>query len=358
LRTFSKTGGIEQVSRVAGKALYEVSKENGDRLKIFSMYDWSSEVDTRYFPSKIFRGFAIRKLPFVVQSVRCGIQSDVVVLSHINLLLAGFLIKLLSPKTKLILIAHGIEAWEKFSSRRMKMLMHCDQILSVSAFTKNTMIQNGLPEHKFKVLNNCLDPFLKEPHTDEKSEMLLKRYGFKKEDIVLMTLTRLASKERYKGYDIVIESLNKLRDHFPTLRYLIVGKYDKEEKSRLDKMITSYGLKERVVFAGFIPDEEIPAHFNIADIYIMPSEKEGFGIVFIEAMYYNKPVIAGNKDGSVDALLNGKLGVLVNPTSEKEVSAAIQKILCNKRQFLPDNKLLMEHFSYGVYKEKWKEVLG
>ena len=346
------------MSRVAGKAIYEVCKERGDNLEIFSMYDHSSDVDTRYFPREVFKGFAARKLPFVARSVRRGIHCDVVVLSHINLLLAGFLIKLFSPKTQLILLAHGIEAWEKFSSRKRKMLMHCDQILAVSEFTRNTMIQNGLQESIFSVLNNCLDPFLKEPHTDEKSELLLERYGFKREDIVLMTLTRLAAKERYKGYDIVIESLNKLRDDFPVLRYLIVGKYDKEEKSRLDKMITTYGLKDRVVFAGFIPDEEVAAHFNIADIYIMPSEKEGFGIVFIEAMYYNKPVIAGNKDGSVDALLHGKLGLLVNPNSEEEITEAIKQTICYRKKYIPDHQLLMDHFSFPVYKDKWREVLG
>ena len=106
-----------------------------------------------------------------------------------------------------------------------------------------------------------------------------------------------------------------------------------------------------------MPDEELAAHFSLADVYIMPSEKEGFGIVFIEAMYYNKPVIAGNKDGSTDALLNGKLGLLVNPESLEEVSAAIMKMMEHKEQYLPDRKLLMENFSYPVYKEKWREVL-
>ena len=72
-------------------------------------------------------------------------------------------------------------------------------------------------------------------------------------------------------------------------------------------------LSESVIFTGYVKDEEVAAHFSIADIYIMPSTKEGFGIIFIEAMFYGKPVIAGNKDGSADALQNGTLGILVNP---------------------------------------------
>src|SRR6185437_13841430 len=97
------------------------------------------------------------------------------------------------------------------------------------------------------------------------------------------------------------ESLRKLRDNGLNLKYLLIGKYDDREKARLDVLIKKYGLQQQVVFTGFVPDEALADHFNLSDIYIMPSEKEGFGIVFIEAMYHNKPVIAGNRDGSVDA---------------------------------------------------------
>ena len=79
--------------------------------------------------------------------------------------------------------------------------------------------------------------------------------------------------------------------------------------------------------------------------------------MFIEAMFYNKPVIAGNKDGSVDALLNGELGLLVNPESLVEITEAINNVIKDKTHHLPDRKLLMENFGYEVYKEKWEGVL-
>src|SRR5436309_3270907 len=161
LRTFSSTGGIEKVSRIAGKALYDISTTLGGELTIYSMYDQESEVDEKYFPSKIFTGFRTRKLQFVHKAVMKGIKSRVVVLSHINLLLVGFLIKLLSPKTKLVLLVHGIEVWKSFSGKKKYMLRKCDRLLPVSHFTKNKIIQlNQLSEDQFVVLNNCLDPFL------------------------------------------------------------------------------------------------------------------------------------------------------------------------------------------------------
>ncbi|MEO8823365.1 MAG: asparagine synthase (glutamine-hydrolyzing) [Ginsengibacter sp.] len=358
LRTFSLTGGIEKVSKVAGKALYDICETTGQDFSVYSMYDETNDIDEKYFPKKNFTGFGIRRLKFTQKAIVGGMKNDVIFLSHINLLPVGYFVKLLSPKTKLVLIAHGIEAWKTFKGMKKIMLLKCDQILSVSQYTKESLIHlNHFPPEKIQILNNCLDPFLEKPIRNGKEKDLLEKYHLTKEDTVLLTLTRLAARERYKGYDIVIESLKELRKKDPHLKYLIIGKYDEEEKQRLDFLIREAGLEAHVTFTGFVADEELAEHFNLADIYIMPSTKEGFGIVFIEAMYYNKPVIAGNKDGSVDALLNGDLGLLVNPESLEEVSCAILKMVNDKEQFLPNKKLLMDHFSFPVYKEKWRNIL-
>jgi len=358
LKTFSFTGGIEKVSRIAGKALFEMTETSGG-LIVYSMYDSPEDVDEKYIPQKNFKGFGKKKLQFTIKSIQAGIKSDVVILSHINLLPIGFIIKLLSPKAKLLLFAHGIEVWKHFSPRQKKMLEKCTRLLAVSRYTKQRMIRfNQLPENLFDILNNCLDPFLKPPLNAPKNKELLKKYGFKENDIVLMTLTRLSSKEKYKGYDKIIEAVHILLKEYPNIKYLIIGKYDRAEKDRLDKIIKAYNLSDIVEFTGFLPDEFLAEHYNLADVYVMPSEKEGFGIVFIEAMYYGKPVIAGNKDGSVDALCNGELGFLVGPDNEEEIIGAIRKVINNKNVFLPDYDLLMDNFSYPVYKDKLNKILA
>ncbi len=238
------------------------------------------------------------------------------------------------------------------------MLRKCDKVLPVSKFTLDRMTAiNKLPKEQFVVLNNCLDPFLPEQLKEEKNQLLLDRYGFDKGDIVLMTLTRLSSKEKHKGYDIVIQSVLELIKDYPTLRYLIIGKYAEEEKLRLDELIERLELKNIVILAGFISDDELADYYNLADIFIMPSKKEGFGLVFIEALYYGKPVIAGNKDGSVDALYNGKFGILVDPDEQTEVNKAIEKIINDKEYYLPDKEMVMEKFGYSKYKKNIKGIL-
>lgn len=360
LKVFAATGGIEKVCRVAGKALYEMSITRSVSCQVYSMYDRQKDADdNKYFPAEIFRGFGTAKVRFILSAIAKGKKSHSVVLSHINLLLVGWLIKKISPSTRIILFAHGIEVWGTLGSRIKMMLQCCDMIIPVSHFTSQKIqaMHNIAPE-RCRVLNNCLDPFL--PISKEKTGNmpLRNQYGFSKDDTILFTLTRLSSKERYKGYDRVLHAMVKLVASYPGIRYFLAGSYDMEEKKHLDELIIKLQLQDRVTIAGFIAEQDLLAHFSMADIYVMPSIKEGFGIVFIEAMYYGLPVIAGNKDGSVDALCNGELGLLVDPLDTAAIENAIEKILLDKKTFIPNRELLMKHFGYEHYKFQFESILG
>lgn len=358
LRTFSATGGIEKVSRQIGKALHDLSVRESKELKVFSMYDHPDDFDGSYFPRSAFHAFNQNKTWFILAVFFTGIRKEKVILTHINLLLPGILIKIFSPKTKLVMLAHGIEVWDELSPWKKWMLHKCDKILPVSHYTREKLVAvQQVEEKKLSVLNNCLDPFLSAPKQTGKNEKLLRRYGFDNNNLVLMTLTRLSSKEKYKGYDNVLYALPALKEQYPGLKYLILGKYDFPEKKRLETIIRELQLEEEVIITGYIPDEEIAAHFETADIYIMPSKKEGFGLVFIEAMYYGKPVIAGNKDGSADALANGELGLLVDPDEPAAIKKAIEQILQNRQAFTPSTEAVLAHFSFDNYKKNLHQIL-
>ena len=360
LNMFSATGGIEKVSRVVGKALQDLASEQlSEKVSVYSMYDKHSDVDERYFPAAVFKGFEENKWRFVYEAVRKGINCRQVILSHSNLLLAGFLIKIFSPKTKLILLAHGIEVWNKFSFVKKRMLDKCGSVLAVSQFTKNKiMAVQKFPGHKISVLNNCLNPYLEIPINNGKEEALLQRYGLSGQDKVLMTLTRLSFKEQYKGYDNVLYAIKMLTKKYPSIKYLLLGKYDEAERKRLEDLIVGLDIQHQIIFTGYILDNELAAHYSITDLYIMPSKKEGFGLVFIEAMFYGKPVIAGNLDGSVDALGNGDFGILVNPNEVVEIAGAINKVLLNQQAYIPNREQVIKRFGYINYKESWSKILN
>jgi phosphatidyl-myo-inositol dimannoside synthase len=339
--------------------LYEYGLVENAPIKIMSMHDGADAAEgNKYFPDDIFEGYNAAKASFILSAINEGRKSKVVILSHINLLIAAWLIKKISPTTKVILMAHGIEVWKPLEGRQKMMLGKCDIIASVSSFTSNKIQHlHNIAASKCKVLNNCIDPFLARPKEKYRHADLVNRYGIKNDDIVLLTLTRLSFKDRYKGYNFVLEALEEIVKSNKQIKYILAGSYEAQEKEYIDTLIDKYYLHENVIITGFIKEAELAAHFSLADIYVMPSVKEGFGIVFVEAMYYGVPVIAGNVDGSTDALLQGKLGLIIEPDSPEAIKQAIQKMIANRNDYLPDYKLLMSNFGYEAYKGNLERVL-
>ena len=153
---------------------------------------------------------------------------------------------------------------------------------------------------------------------------LVERYGLQSNKVI-MTVGRLASEERYKGFDQVIELMPQLIKRFPNLKYLIVG--EGSDRGRLEAKVEALGLSDRVIFTGYISESEKVAHYNLADVYVMPSTGEGFGIVLLEAVACGVPVVGSRVDGSREALLDGRLGRLVDPTNKIELESAVTAAL-------------------------------
>jgi glycosyltransferase involved in cell wall biosynthesis len=92
-------------------------------------------------------------------------------------------------------------------------------------------------------------------------------------------------------------------------------------------MIDTTNVRDCVTLAGFVSDSELADHYNLCDVFAMPSKGEGFGIVYLEALASGKPTIGGNQDGAIDPLCHGELGALVNPDDIEEITQTIIQIL-------------------------------
>lgn len=354
LKTFSHTGGIEKVNRILMKAGTDLQTAHQIKFNALSLYDTAP--DEKYIKKRRFKGFDGALFKFIRTSVSAAKESDTVLLSHINLSLVGLLIKIFSPHTKILVQAHGIEVWKKLNFVKRTLLHQADCILPVSEFTKNKLVNlHHVSKEKCFVLNNSLDPYFNTlPHADEVA-YLKKYYDIIPEQKIILTLTRISSHEKYKGYDQIINVLPELIQKNPHIRYLLAGKHDGKEKNRVKKLIKQNGCAEHVTLLGFIPDEYLTALFSLADIFVMPSKKEGFGIVFIEAMACGITAIGGNVDGTVDALKNGELGYLINPDDQKSLIEILNKelIIGDKKE----NKQALQEkvqaiFGYPQYKNQ------
>jgi glycosyltransferase involved in cell wall biosynthesis len=207
------------------------------------------------------------------------------------------------------------------------------------------------------VLNNALDPFIQKQEVKHDRDQIIAKFDIQNNQKVLFMLARIQSSEQYKGYDQVIMAMDAIKDLYPNLIYCIGGKYDDTEKQRIQSFAKKLGLEDRVRLLGYVEDATVSDWYHASDAYVMPSSQEGFGLVFIEAMYHGLPVIAGNRDGSVDALLQGELGQLVDPFNIQEIAAAIIRVLSNPQSCYPNHQKLMENFGYPKYREKMELCL-
>lgn len=355
LKTFSFTGGIEKACRSMIKALDEIQNP----FNVWSMYDSPKNFDKRYTSPSNFYGFSGEKISFGINCIKAAFKFDKVILSHINLLLFGKIIKTIKPSVKVILWAHGIEVWRNLPSWKKKFLIEKAEIWAVSNYTKQQLTTlHQIPENRIKVLNNTLDPLLDLPTTFGKDVDILNRYHIDEDYFTLFTLTRLSSTEHLKNYDLVIDAVQKLKVNYPQLKYLIGGKADEDEKQRLTELIAEKQLANQIKLIGFVDEKEITKHYKTADCFILPSKKEGFGIVLIEAGAHGCQVIAGDKDGSTDAMLNGKLGQLVDPDDVDAIAVAIEHAVANKNHHPKlQQQLTIENFGFETYKNKVAQLL-
>lgn len=359
---FSQTGGLEKFNRCFMKALDELSSELNYSSNAASLYD--SVANEQYYPAKQYKGFSQSLAKFVPSTILAGLSKDVIILGHINLAVIGWVIKTLVPSKKLIVICHGIEVWQPVTGVKKMMLQKADSVLAVSDYTKQQIVEKqGLPVEKVTVFHNTIDPYFDYPKQFTKDKGLMSRYGIADTDYVVYTLCRLSSKEQYKGYDAVIKAIGKLVVKYPQIKYLLAGKYDDVEKARLDKLIAENNLQSNVIFAGYIKDEEVTKHYQLGDVFIMPSKGEGFGIVFIEAMACGRNVVAGNADGSKDALRNGELGVILDADNVDAIAIVIAEKIKNKENYDAAyaanlQQKVKDYFGFAAYKQKLKGILN
>jgi asparagine synthase (glutamine-hydrolysing) len=279
--------------------------------------------------------------------------APIIICAHINLLPAALVARKICGGP-VYLIVHGIDAWKPLQNPILNACVrYIDDFIAVSTVTRRRFLRwSGLGQDQGMILPDCVDPSIFTP--GEKSPTLKARYGLQNRT-VLLTLGRLATEERYKGVDEVLEILPSLTEAIPNIAYLIVG--DGSDRARLEQKSREFGLEDRVIFAGRISEEEKPDHYRLADAYVMPSSGEGFGIVFLEALACGIPVIGSKTDGSRDALLDGRLGILVNPSDPTELRAAILQTLAAKGEGAEDRRNGVEYFSTDRFRQRVFDIL-
>lgn len=267
---------------------------------------------------------------------------DLVICAHVNLLPIA---RMFSKNPMLII--YGIEAWKPLREMLSNRLVRrCSAVVSISDITLDRFLGWSGYEGNSHLLPNAIRAawYGIRPRNEE----LAARYQLKGKR-VLMTLGRVVAAERYKGFDEVLEVMPALDDD---ISYLVAG--GGNDIPRLKRKAAKLGVKDRVIFTGLVPEYEKADLYNLADVYVMPSRGEGFGFVLLEAMACGVPVIASRLDGGREAVRQGELGQLVDPTSPAEIRVAITDALASGGKSVPPG---LDYFSFENFESRTHAII-
>lgn len=328
---FGFKGGIQVYSAFLLQALQQLYPES--QYDVLLKYDREIASSHSFLAQTRFWCFGrfprwMQSLLLAVTLVKLSLQKppQLMICTHVNYSVAFHWIKRWLGIPYWI-VAHGTEVWDISDPRLQQALYHADRVVAVSHYTRSRLLlEQTLTPAQVVVLPNTFDH--RRFQIKPKPQYLLKRYGLSPEQPIILTVSRLGRSARYKGYGILLDALVLLRQNIPNIHYVLVGKGD--DLPWIEAKIETLNLSSSVTLTGLIADEELCDHYNLCDVFALPSQGEGFGIVYLEAMACGKPVLGGNQDGAIDPLAGGEWGSLVDPEDVDEIANTLDQILQGK----------------------------
>jgi len=204
-----------------------------------------------------------------------------------------------------------------------RFLQPADAVLVISAHTRRLVTQLGVPIESLLLIPCAPDcgvyAGVCHPPSAVRSPLLL-------------TVARMD--DLHKGHDIMLRAMPLIAAKVPNVRWVVVG--DGPLRSYYEKMAGALGVQDVVHFVGTLPRTERDRLLASCDVFVMVSRDrkidgggEGFGIVYLEANAFGKPVVAGRVAGALDAVVDDVTGLLVDPENELEVAEAVVSLLIN-----------------------------
>ncbi|VVB89281.1 Trehalose synthase [uncultured archaeon] len=227
-------------------------------------------------------------------------------------------------------------------------LKNCDLCSVNSTATRDSVISKKIVK-KLKIIPMGVDLNLFNPDTVSKINKTPIT-----DDLVILTVGRLSEE---KGIKFLIEAMPAILKDIPAVKLMIVG--DGPERKNLEQIVKRYDLTN-VIFVGTVLNEDMNKFYKKADVFVLPSLREGLGVVLLEAMACGIPVIGSNIGGITDIIRNKENGLLVEPENPKDIADKIIMLLSEEKlkQKFSKNGLetVKEKFSWDVVINRFVEV--
>jgi len=227
-----------------------------------------------------------------------------------------------------------------FSRLTVKVLDGINKIMLVGQNQYKRLLEVYNKPEKISIIGNGIDPLELDSQPDED---LKRRYIGKK---IILSVGGL---EKRKGHDITLMAISEISKEYRDIKCIIIG--DGKERQNLFRLVNKLKLNDFVEFTGALLPREVMRYMSIADIFVLPSWLEPFGIVYLEAMAYGVPIIACKGQGMDGVIIDGEHGFLVEPKDVASVVSALRKLLLDEKLRFAmgekGKKLVLENYTWN-----------
>ncbi len=350
-------GGVQNYTSTFVDALREVS--GNDRVKVVEVPE---EAVTRpNAPPALRTSSKVRFLFSAFASVVLWCP-DLIICAHIGVAPAGRLIQRFTGIPYWVVL-YGIEVWGELTPAKSSALRTAARLVAITQFTLDATIKrHALVKPASVILPPTLPKQLLSPSKTHDNGSVESRRP------IVLTVGRIASSERYKGHDVMLEAWPTVLRRVPDAEYWIVG--DGDDRQRLELRAHELGIAGSLHFAGAVSPEELAVCYDRCCVFAMPARTElegpvprgeGFGIVFLEAMARGKPVVGPRMGAPAEFISSGVHGLLVDPSNPVEVGDALFELLHDparaRRMGAAAQEWVAREFSFQRFCERMREAL-
>ena len=243
------------------------------------------------------------------------------------------------------------------------MAQKADRIITASHAMQEDLVRHGWPKSKISVVWNGVDPEHYNPRKckPEEVEAIRTRYGIKPEEKMILFLGRLTW---VKGVINLVQAMPMILEDYPDTKLVILGKG--EQQSDIVEAAGRLGISSKVVCRfEFVPEKERILHYAAADVCVFPSTYEPFGIVSLEAMAMEKPIVVGAQGvvGFREQVAHygpDQNGVHVNGGNPADIAWGVKEVLCDpiraKRWGENGRKRVLQYFTWRKVAEQTLQI--
>ena len=313
-RVYNRDGGVQTYLRLAGRAL----AERGRLDTVVSLADVDADGAAAAAEHGFqFEGAGHRFLRFAAAAARATRPDGWALVGHARPSPLAFALRRAGRLGAYGVIVHGVEVWEPVPVWQRRALRAADLVICTTPFTADRVQEhNGIPDDRIRILPLTVAPdrFPTPPPTDRPDDGPLH----------LLTVSRLSTGAPDKGVDHAVEAVGLLARRGVDVRYSVVG--DGDDRPRLEALAREAGAEAQVTFRGRLSDEALAGLYRSADLFLLPSKREGFGLVLLEAMRAGLPLVATPEGGIRHVLRDGENGVAVPYGSPGALAEAIVRL--------------------------------